>query len=43
MYKQNDLGEGQVSERFVSTERRQVSAAMKLCILPDFEIMHKIL
>ena len=27
----NDLGEGQVSVRFVSTERRQVSAAMKLC------------
>ena len=27
----NDLGEGQVSVRFVSKERRQVSAAMKLC------------
>ena len=27
----NDLGEGQVSVRFVSTERRQLSAAMKLC------------
>ena len=27
----NDLWEGQVSVRFVSTERRQVSAAMKLC------------
>ena len=27
----NDLGKGQVSVRFVSTERRQVSAAMKLC------------
>jgi len=27
----NDLGEGQVSVIFVSTERRQVSAAMKLC------------
>ena len=27
----NDLGEGQVSVRFVSTERRQVSAAIKLC------------
>ena len=29
--KTNDLGEGQVSVRFVSTDRRQVSAAMKLC------------
>ena len=27
----NDLGEGQVSVRFVSTERRQVSSAMELC------------
>ena len=27
----NDLGEGQVSVRFVSTERRRVSAAIKLC------------
>ena len=27
----NDLGEGQVSVRFVFTERKQVSAAMKLC------------
>ena len=27
----NNLGEGQVSVRFVSTERRQVSAAIKLC------------
>ena len=27
----NDLGEGQVSVRFVFTECRQVSAAMKLC------------
>ena len=27
----NNLGEGQVSVRFVSTERRQVNAAMKLC------------
>ena len=26
-----DLGEGQVCVRFVSTERRQVNAAMKLC------------
>ena len=43
----NDLGEGQVSVRFVSTERSQVSAAMKLCTWPDLErqnkIMHKIL
>ena len=43
----NDLGEGQVSVRFVSTERSQVSAAMKLCTRPDLErqnkIMHKIL
>ena len=31
----NDLGEGQVSVRFVSTERRQVSAARKLCTKPD--------
>ena len=27
----NNLGEGQVSVRFVSTEHRQVSAAMKVC------------
>ena len=27
----NDLGKGQVSVRFVSKERKQVSAAMKLC------------
>ena len=27
----NNLREGQVSVRFVSTERRQVNAAMKLC------------
>ena len=27
----NDLGERQVSVRFVSTERRQVTAAIKLC------------
>ena len=27
----NDLGEGQVSVRFVSAERRQVTAAIKLC------------
>ena len=33
----NDLGEGQVSVRFVSTERRQVSAAIKLCTWPDLE------
>ena len=43
----NDLGEGQVSVRFVSTECSQVSAAMKLCTWPDLErqnkIMHKIL
>ena len=43
----HDLGEGQVSVRFVSTECSQVSAAMKLCTWPDLEcqnkIMHKIL
>ena len=33
----NDLGEGQVSVRFVSTERRQLSAAIKLCTWPDLE------
>ena len=27
----SDLGEGQVSVRFASKERRQVSATMKLC------------
>ena len=27
----NDLGEGQVTVRFASTERRQVREAMKLC------------
>ena len=31
----NDSGEGQVSVRFVSTERRQVNVAMKLCTWPD--------
>ena len=31
----NDFGEGQVSVRLVSTERRQVNAAMKLCTWPD--------
>ena len=33
----NDLGEGQVSVRFVCTERRQVNAALKLCTWPDLE------
>ena len=33
----NDLGEGQVTVRFVSTERRQVSAAVKLCTWTDLE------
>ena len=33
----NDLGEGQVSVRFVSTERKQVSAAIKLCTWPDLQ------
>ena len=33
----NDLGEGQVSVRFVSTERRQVSAAIKLCTWLDLK------
>ena len=31
------FGGGEVSVRFVSTERRQVSAAMKLCTWPDPE------
>ena len=33
----NDLGEGQVTVRFVSTDRRQVSAAVKLCTWTDLE------
>ena len=33
----NDLGKGQVTVRFVSTERRQVSAAVKLCTWTDLE------
>ena len=31
----NDLGKGQVSVRFVPTERIQVSVAMKLCSSAD--------
>ena len=40
----NDLGEGQVTVRFVSTERRQVSVAIELCTWSWMRnMMHKVL